>query len=119
MYRGRTEPYGRKHYAVEPATHRRTRAAVQGADRACSCLHPSLDLQTVRSESAEPLTCLVQKILRHGDVHERRMDIAVPEIGREERQLVLRIDAGAIPFEHAVHHERVTQVMNARPRPAA
>jgi hypothetical protein len=46
---------------------------------------PSLDLQTVRSESAEALTCLVEKILRHGDVNERRMDIAVPEIGREER----------------------------------
>jgi hypothetical protein len=51
----------------------------------------SLDLQTVRSESAEALTCLVEKILRHGDVNERRMDIAVPQIGREERQLVLRI----------------------------
>src|ERR1700752_5226652 len=71
-----------------------------------SCLHPSLDLQTVRSESAEALTCLVEKILRHGDVNERRMDIAVPQIGREERQLVLRIDAGAITFENAVHHER-------------
>src|SRR6266851_10516466 len=41
------------------------------------------------------------------------MDIPVPEIGRQERELVLRVDAGAIPLENAVHHHRVTQVVNA------
>jgi hypothetical protein len=31
----------------------------------------------------------------------------VPKIGRQERQLFLRIDAGAIPFENAVHDKRM------------
>src|ERR1700674_1626262 len=42
------------------------------------------------------------------------MDIPVPKIGRQERELVLRIDAGAIPLENAVHDHRVTQVVDAR-----
>src|ERR1700680_3867694 len=42
------------------------------------------------------------------------MDIPVPKIGREERELVLRIDAGAIPLENPVHDYRVTQVVDAR-----
>jgi hypothetical protein len=43
----------------------------------------------------------------------------VAEVGRQERQLILRIDAGAIPREDTVHNHRVTQVMNARPRLAS
>src|SRR5216684_451206 len=107
-------PYGLKHCAVQPAIHRRTRAAARGADRGSSW-HPPPDLQKVRSQAAEALPCPVGKVLRHPDLDERRMDIAVPEVGREELQPFLWIDAGAIPFKNAVHHERVTQVMNARP----
>jgi hypothetical protein len=39
----------------------------------------------------------------------------VAQIGCQERQPFLRIDAGAIPREDAVHDHRVSQVMNARP----
>src|SRR6266481_2439743 len=66
-------PYGLKHCAVQPAIHRRTRAAARGADRASSW-HPSRDLQRVRSEAAEALTCLVEKVLRHRDVDEQPSD---------------------------------------------
>src|SRR5713101_3668302 len=107
-------PYRPNHSGVQPAHHKRQSADARGTDRASSW-HPSRDLQRVRSEAAEALTCLVEKVLRHRDVDERRMDIAVPEVGREELQPFLWIDAGAIPFKNAVHHERVTQVMNARP----
>src|SRR5260370_40052478 len=95
-------PYGLKHCAVQPAIHRRTRAAARGADRASSW-HPSRDLQRVRSEAAEALTCLVAKALRHRDVDERRMDIAVPEVGRRDLPPFLAIHACAIPFTTAVH----------------
>ena len=71
-------------------------------------------MQAMRSECSESLVCLLQDILSDGDIDQRRMDIVVPEIGRQERKLVLRIDAGAIPLENAVHHHRVTQVVNAR-----
>src|SRR5260370_11501875 len=108
-------PYGPKHCAVPPATHKRTRAAVRATDRPSSWLHLSRDPQTVRSKAAEALTRLVEKLLRHRYVNERRMDIPVAQIGCKERQPFLRIDAGAIPREDAVHDHRVSQVMNARP----
>src|SRR5260370_42676913 len=107
------EPYGLKHCAVQPAIHRRTRAAARGADRASSWLHPSRDLQRMRSEAAEALTCLGEKVLRHRDVNERRMDIAVPEGGREELQGFLWLDAGGIPFESAAQPEQVALDINA------
>ena len=50
-------------------------------------------MQAVCSERPEAVACLLQEILRDRDVDERRMDIAMPEVGREERQLILRIDA--------------------------
>ena len=37
------------------------------------------------------------------------------EIGREERQAILRVDARSVPFEDPVHDHRVAQIMNARP----
>src|SRR5450756_739582 len=57
---------------------------------------------------------LLKEFLGDRDVNQRRVDIAVPQICREEWKLVLRIDAGAVPFENAVHHKRVTQVVDAR-----
>lgn len=66
------------------------------------------------AQRTEALVCLLQDILSDGDIDQRRMDIAVSEIGRQEWKLVLRIDAGAIPFQNAVHDHRVTQVVDAR-----
>ena len=77
-------------------------------------VHPFRYMQAMCSECTEALVCLLQEILGDGDIDQRRMDIAVPEIGRQERELVLRIDAGAIPLQNAVHDHRVTQVVNAR-----
>jgi len=66
---------------------------------------------------AEPLAGFLQQILRDGDVDQRRVDVPVTQIGREEVQPVLRVDAGSIPFKDPVHDHRVPQVMHARPRP--
>ena len=68
----------------------------------------------MRTERPEAFACLLQEFLGDRDVDQRRVDIAVTQIGREERQPILRIDAGAVPLENAVHDERVTQVVNAR-----
>ena len=66
------------------------------------------------SECTEALVCLLQEILRDRDIDQRRMDITVPKIGRQEWKLVLRIDAGPIPFQNAVHDHQVMQVVDAR-----
>ena len=82
-------------------------------DRFHGCT-PSDACRQCDANVTEALVCLLQEILRDRDVDQRRMDIAVPEIGRQEWKLVLRIDAGAIPFENAIHDHGVTQVVNAR-----
>ena len=69
-------------------------------------------MQAVRPEDAEALPGLLQQILRDRDIDQRRMDIAVPEVGRQVRKAILRIDAGAVPVENPVHDERVTNVVN-------
>jgi hypothetical protein len=68
----------------------------------------------MRPDRSEALAGLLQEVLSDGDVDQRRVDIAVPEIGRQERKFVLRIDARAVPFENAVHHKRVAEVVDTR-----
>jgi hypothetical protein len=46
------------------------------------------------------------------------VDVAVTEVGREIRQLPLRVDALAVPLEHPVDDEGVPQVVDARTAPA-
>src|SRR5260370_11061517 len=66
------------------------------------------------TERPEAFVCLLQDFLGDRDVNQRRVDIAVTQICREEWKLILRIDAGAVPLENAVHHERMTQVVDSR-----
>src|SRR5260221_11007344 len=66
------------------------------------------------TERPEAFVCMLQDFLGDCDVNQRRVDIAVTQIGREEWKLILRIDAGAVPLENAVHHERMTQIVDAR-----
>lgn len=42
------------------------------------------------------------------------MDVLVAEVGRQIRKPLLRIDAIAVPREHAIGHERMAKIMNAR-----
>src|SRR4051812_26611272 len=104
---------GLKHSAAGPSTHRRRRAAAWGMDRPGSCLHLFLYVQATRAKGAESLVCVLQQILRDGDVHQSRMNVAVPKVSRQERQFVLRVDPGSIPLENAVHYHRVAQIVNA------
>ena len=67
-------------------------------------------MQAMHPERAEALAGLLQKVLRDRDVDQCRMYIAVPEIGRQERQAVLSINAGPVPFKNAVHDERVALI---------
>src|SRR5258707_12343512 len=66
------------------------------------------------TERPEAFVCMLQDFLGDCDVNQRRVDIAVTQICREEWKLILRIDAGAVPLENAVHHERMTQIVDAR-----
>src|SRR4029077_6330226 len=56
----------------------------------------------------------MQKVLRDSDVDQRRVDISMAEIGCEERQTILWVDARLVPFEDPVHDHRVPQVVQAR-----
>ena len=56
----------------------------------------------------------MQQVLRDGDVDQGGVDIPVAQVGREERQAILRIDAGPVPFEDPVHDHRVAQVVETR-----
>src|SRR5260370_38167007 len=42
----------------------------------------------------------------------------MPEVGRQVRQLRLRVDALSIPFAHTVANHGVTKIMDSRPDPA-
>lgn len=105
MCHGKIAQCARMRFAAGQAIHRRRHAEAAGKDRPSSWLRPFRYSETMRSKLSEALVRLVKKVLGHCDVHQRRMDIAVSKIRRKERQLVLRIDAGAVPFENAVHHE--------------
>ena len=65
-------------------------------------------------ERPESFVCFLQDFLGDRDVNQRRVDIAVTQICREEWKFLLRIDTGAVPLENAVHHERMSQVVDAR-----
>jgi hypothetical protein len=41
----------------------------------------------------------MQQVLRDGDVDQSGVDIPMTEVGREERQSILRIDPQAVPFK--------------------
>ena len=58
----------------------------------------------------------MQQVLRDRDVDQRGVDIPVAEVGREERQTILRVDARPVPFEDPVHDHRVPQVVQTRSR---
>src|SRR5580700_5042390 len=108
------EPYGWTRCAARPAIRRRTRASGQGTDQLCSCPHLLLQIEAWCANCPEPLICVMQQVLGDGDVDQSRVDIPMTEIGREERQAILRVDARPVPFEDPVHDHRVAQVMNAR-----
>lgn len=63
--------------------------------------------------SAESLARQAEQLLGDGEVDERRVDVAVPEVGGEVGQPALRVDPLPVPLEHAVNDERVTQVVDA------
>lgn len=63
--------------------------------------------------SAESLARKAEQLLGDGEVDERRVDVAVPEVGGEVGQPALRVDPLPVPLEHAVNHEGVAQVVDA------
>jgi hypothetical protein len=60
----------------------------------------------------------LQQILRDREIHQCRVDILVPQPGRQVMESLLRIDAFAVPRQHAVDHKGMPQIMDPRP-PAA
>lgn len=64
---------------------------------------------------AETFARQTEQLLGDGQIDERRVDVAVPEIGGEVGQPALRVDPQPVPLEHAVDDERVPQVVDARP----
>ena len=68
--------------------------------------------------NAEAFAGQAEQLLGNGEVDERRVNVAVPEVGREEGQSALRVDPFAIPLEHAVNDEGVAQVVDTRSAPA-
>ena len=78
----------------------------------------SYTYETMDAKCPEASARLTEQLLRYGQVDERRVDVAMTEVGREVRQARLRIDPVAIPREHPMHDEAVAQVVHAWPRPA-
>ena len=83
------------------------RLAAWGRSRS-SCRHLPARLQALRGQR-EQLGCGRQ-------VPVRRARIAMPEIGRQRRQLGLDVGAAAIPAQQGAHREPVAQVVNPRRR---
>ena len=63
---------------------------------------------------AKSFAGLLKQILGNGEVHQRRVDIFVPEIGGQVREARLRIDALAVPGEHAACDEGMAKIVYAR-----
>lgn len=67
---------------------------------------------------SETLACQTEQLLGDGEIDERRVDVAVPEIRREVGQPALRVDPLPVPLEHPVDDKRVSQIVNAGPATA-
>ena len=57
---------------------------------------------------------MLKKLLRDGEVDQRRVDVFVAEVCGQVREARLRIDPLSIPSQHAVEHKGVPEVVNAR-----
>ena len=55
---------------------------------------------------------LLQKFRRHAEIHLRMADVNMPQVDGQKRQQPLHIGPLLIPRRHAMHGERVTQVVN-------
>lgn len=68
---------------------------------------------------AKSLARQAEQLLSDGEIDERRVDVAVPEVGGEVGQTALWVDPLLVPLKHAVDDERVAQVVDARPATAS
>jgi hypothetical protein len=73
----------------------------------------SMRIQHTATVLAKALASLLQQLRRDREVHERRIDVFVTEVGRQIRQTRLGIDASVIPGQHAVDHKGVAKIMYA------
>jgi hypothetical protein len=60
-----------------------------------------------RAVRAESLARQAEQLLSDGEIDERRVDVAVPEVGGEVGQPALWVDPVPVPLKHAVDDERV------------
>ena len=70
-------------------------------------MRPLDGLQDVGFRSSEPLVCVLKQFLRNREIDQRRVNVAVPEIGGEIRQPRLRVDPLLIPHRHSMDYEGV------------
>src|SRR5208283_5105996 len=54
------------------------------------------------------------QLLSDGEIYEGRVNIPMAHVGGEIRKACLWIDTLSIPSQHAVNHEGMAQVVNAR-----
>ncbi len=68
--------------------------------------------------NAEAFARQIEQLPSNREIDERRVDVAVPEVGREVGQPTLRVDPFAVPLDHAVNDEGVAQVVDTWSAPA-
>src|SRR5207302_8622152 len=103
-----------KHCVVAPTSRGRRRVAVEETDLPSSVSSFGQRLQESGAPHAKSLASLLKQLLGNGEVHQRRVDIFVPEIGDQVREARLRIDTLAVPGEHAARDEGMTKIVYTR-----
>src|SRR5213594_4387224 len=69
--------------------------------------------QDLGSTHAKSITRLLKQFLGNSEIYQSRVDVLVAEICSQVRETRLRIDAFAVPGQHSVHDEGMSQVVNA------